>query len=252
MATKDGDFVKIEFVGKKATGEVFDTNIEEKAKEAKIHEEKVKYGPSLVVLGKGEVIKGLEDAIAEMEVGQSKTVEIMPDKAFGERRPELVRVMPLSEFRKRDLDPYPGMPVQLDNMTATVKSVTSGRVMVDLNHPLAGHKVVYEVKLNEIVEGVEKKALAIMGHVDIEGKVTATGEEIHVTFGPEVKKDSEYLVKKATLAQRVLDHMPEVKRVKFEEIYEREEEKKSEAKSEEKKDEKTDVAKTEKKELEEG
>lgn len=230
MATKEGDFVKIEFVGKKATGEVFDTNIEEKAKEAKIHDEKAKYGPSLVVLGKGEIIKGLEDAIAEMEVGQSKTVEIMPDRAFGERRPELVRVMPLSEFRKRNIEPYPGMPVQLDNMNATVRSVNSGRVVVDMNHPLSGHKVVYEVKLTEVVEGVEKKALALMDHVDIKGNATASGEEIHITFGPEIKKDSEYLVKKATLAERVLEHMPEVKRVKFEEIYEREEKKTEEAK----------------------
>jgi FKBP-type peptidyl-prolyl cis-trans isomerase 2 len=225
---KDGDFVKIEFVGKKATGEVFDTNIEAKAKEAKIHDEKAKYGPSLVVLGKGEVIKGLEEAIAEMGVGQTKTVEIMPDKAFGERRADLVRVMPLSEFRKRDMDPYPGMPIQLDNTTAIVRSVTSGRVMVDMNHPLAGHKVVYEVKLSEVVEGVEKKALALMDHIDIKGEVTAKGEEIHVTFGPKVNKDSEYLVKKATLAQRVLDQMPEVKRVKFEEIYDRQAEKKDE------------------------
>jgi len=227
---KEGDFVKIEFVGKKATGEIFDTNIAEKAKEADIHDEKTKYGPSLVVLGKGEIIKGLEDAIAEMEVGQTRTVEIMPDRAFGERRPELVRVMPLSEFRKRDIEPYPGMPVQLDNVTATIKSVTSGRVLVDLNHPLAGHKVVYEVKLSEVVEGVEKKAVALMEHVDITGELTASGEEIHVKFGPEMKKDSEYLVKKATLAQRMLEHLPEVKRVKFEEIYEREE--KPEAKKE--------------------
>jgi peptidylprolyl isomerase len=229
---KEGDFVKIEFVGKKATGEVFDTNIEEKAKEAKIHDEKAKYGPSLVVLGKGEIIKGLEDAIAEMEVGQKKTIEIMPDKAFGERRPELVRVMPLSEFRKRDIEPYPGMPVQLDNMTATVRSVSSGRVVVDMNHPLSGHKVVYEVKLTEVVEGTEKKALALMDHVDIKGHATATGEEIHVTFGPEIRKDSEYLVKKATLADMVLEHLPEVKRVRFEEIYEREEKKEEEKKTE--------------------
>ncbi len=228
---KDGDFVKIEFVGKKATGEVFDTNIEAKAKEAKIHDENAKYGPSLVILGKGEVIKGLEEAIADMAVGQSKTVEIMPDKAFGERDPNLVRVIPIAEFRKREIEPYPGLPVQLDNITATVKSVTSGRVMVDLNHPLAGHKVVYEVKLSEVVEGVDKKAQALMDHINITGNLTATGEEIQVKFGPEVNKDQEYLVKKSMLADRVLEHIPEIKKVRFEEIYERAEEKKEEKKA---------------------
>lgn len=231
---KDGDFIKIEFVGKKATGEVFDTNLEDKAKEANIHEPSAKYGPSLVVLGKGEIIKGLENAIGEMEVGDSRTVEIMPENAFGERKPELVRVMPLSEFRKRDMDPYPGMPLQLDNVTAIVKSVTSGRVMVDLNHPLAGHKVVYDVKLSEIVEGVDRKAMALMEHIDMQGNVTVSGEEVHVHFGPEISKDSNYLMKKAALAERILAHMPEVKRVKFEEIYERKDEEKPEPAEEKK------------------
>ncbi len=230
---KDGDFVKIEFVGKKATGEVFDTNIEEKAKEAKIHDEKSKYGPSLIVLGKGEIIKGLEEALADMKVGDTKTVEIMPEKAFGERRMDLVRVIPLAEFRRREIEPYPGMPVQLDNITAIVKSVNSGRVMVDLNHPLAGYKVVYEVKLNEVLDGTEKKALALMDHVDINGELTATGEEIHVKFGPDVEKTPEYMMKKSALAERVLAHMPEVKKIRFEEIYERP---KEEEKGEEKKE----------------
>ncbi|MFH1447333.1 MAG: peptidylprolyl isomerase [Candidatus Micrarchaeota archaeon] len=218
---KDGDFIKIEFVGKKATGEIFDTNIEQKAKEANVHNPETKYGPSLVVLGKGEIIKGLEKVIVGMEVGESRTIEIMPEDAFGERKQELVRVMPLSEFRKRDMDPHPGMQLQLDNMTAVVKSVTSGRVMVDLNHPLAGHKVIYELKLNDIVEGTEKKAMVLMEHIDITGKMTTSGDEVRVHFGPEVEKDSNYLVKKAALADRILGHIPEVVRVKFEEIYER-------------------------------
>ncbi len=237
MAAKDGDFVKIEFVGKKATGEIFDTNIEAKAKEGKIHDENTKYGPSLVVLGKGEVIKGLEEAIAQMEVGSTKTVEIMPEKAFGERNMGLVRVIPLSEFRKRELEPYPGMPVQLDNITAIVKSVTSGRVMVDMNHPLAGHKVVYEVKLSEILQGTEKKATALLDHFDLKGQASVKGDEIHVTFGPEVEKSPEYMAKKSALAQRMLSHMPEVKKVRFEEIYEKAPEKKAEANGEKKKTE---------------
>ncbi len=224
---KDGDFIKIEFLGKKATGEIFDTNNEEKAKEANIHDEKAKYGPSLVVLGKGEIIKGLEKALTEMEVGESKTVEVEPEDAFGLKKQELIRVMPLSEFRKQDINPYPGMPLQLDNMTATVKSVTSGRVMVDMNHPLAGQKLVYDIKLNEIVDGTDKKAVALMEHIDINGKITTSGDELNVHFGSDINKDSNYLAKKAALADRILLHMPEVKKVKFEEIYERPEEKKA-------------------------
>ncbi|MFH0818100.1 MAG: hypothetical protein V1909_05730, partial [Candidatus Micrarchaeota archaeon] len=159
------------------------------------------------------------------------------EKAFGERRADLLRVIPLSEFRKREIDPYPGMPVQLDNMTAMVKSVTSGRVMVDMNHPLAGHKVVYEVKLSEVVLGADKKAEALLDHFDLKGQASLKGEEVHVTFGPEVEKDSQYLVRKSALAEKVLSNIPEIKKIRFEEIYERKDEKKEEGKGD-KKDEK--------------
>ena len=82
-----------------------------------------------------------------MSVGEEKKAELEPKDAFGERNPELARVMHLSDFRKRDMDPYPGMQVDIDGTVATVKSINSGRVLVDANHPLAGERMIYEVKL---------------------------------------------------------------------------------------------------------
>lgn len=222
MALKSGDFAKIEFVGTRAgIGDIVDTNIADKAKEAGIFSEKTKYGPSLVVVGKRQVIPGVDDALVGMSAGETKKESIPAEKAFGLRRPDFVRVMPLSEFHKRDIDPYPGMPVQLDDMNAIVKSVTSGRVLVDMNHPLAGANMLYDIKVTEAVEGTEKKVAAMLDHFSLKGAVKLEGDLAEVTFPADVKKDANYLINKSSAFTELIALLPEVKRIRCIEEYER-------------------------------
>ena len=164
MAFKEGDFVEIEYSSwTAADGRMIDTSDQKIAEKNGILVEGRSYGPSLAILGKRTVLKGLDDALMEMNEGQSKKLTLKPDQAFGERNPEMMKVMPLAEFRKRDIAPYPGMRVDIDNIKATVKSVSSGRVVVDANHPYAGLDIIYEVKVLRKLNQEQEKIAALGG-----------------------------------------------------------------------------------------
>jgi FKBP-type peptidyl-prolyl cis-trans isomerase 2 len=218
---KDGDFIKISYTGKTAaTGKIFDTTDAEKAKEAGITEEGRNYAPVLVVLGKNHVVKGLEDALRNMSIGEQKSVELTPEKAFGARDPGLVRIIPLSEFKKRELDPFPGMVLDFDGKNGIVKSVSGGRVMVDLNHPLAGEKIVYEVKVEEKLTETNPKIQAVIDSFNLKAEsFKVEGDVLQVVFPPSVKKDVNFIVAKSNLVNSLLDLIREVKKLSIVEEY---------------------------------
>ena len=88
MTFNKGSLILIDYVAKvKDTEEIFDTTIEEEAKKHSIHESDVKYQPKLVSIGEVSypVLKGLDEALTKTSVGEKLTVEVTPDKGFGER-----------------------------------------------------------------------------------------------------------------------------------------------------------------------
>jgi len=217
----DGDFVKISYTGRSAvTGKVFDTTNAEKAKEAGISEEGRKYTPILIVLGKGNIVKGLETALKGMGVGEQKSVELSPENAFGNRDPNLVRIMPLAEFKRREIDPFPGMLLDLDGMKGIVKSVSGGRVMIDLNHPLAGEKLVYDVKVEEKLTDQNSKIGALLESFSLNAESFKLEEGVlRVVFPPSVKKDVDFLVNKSSFATSLHNLISDVKKLSIVEEY---------------------------------
>ncbi|MGD2142790.1 MAG: FKBP-type peptidyl-prolyl cis-trans isomerase, partial [Candidatus Bathyarchaeota archaeon] len=161
---EEGNFVLVEMTGRSIeTGEVFDTTYEEIAKEEGIYEEEKSYGPKLVVVGESWVLKGLDDRLAGLKLGETAKVEIPPDEAFGERSPENVRTTPYRMLRSKGINPVVGQQVEIDGRSAMVRSVGAGRVQLDYNHPLAGRKIVYEVKATERYEDDGGKIRALIG-----------------------------------------------------------------------------------------
>ncbi|MBI2005287.1 MAG: FKBP-type peptidyl-prolyl cis-trans isomerase [Candidatus Aenigmarchaeota archaeon] len=155
---KDGDFVEIDFTGRiKDTDEVFDTTSEEMAKLAGVYNDKTNYGSIPIIIGAKQLIPGLEDAIKEMSIGEKRKVELTPEKAFGEKNPELVKLLPMSVFKDNRLEPSPGRTVNFSGMQGRILTVDGGRVKVDFNHPLAGKTIEYDVEIkNEIMEANQK------------------------------------------------------------------------------------------------
>jgi len=137
------DFIRVVYLAKiKETGQEFDKTGDKSAP---------------IIVKPGFIIKGLEEALLEMNANERKTIEIPPEKAFGARDPKLVRLIPISEFRKHNTKPQPGMFVKADNIRGRVLSVSGGRVKVDFNNPLAGKTLIYEIEIKEKIENVEDK-----------------------------------------------------------------------------------------------
>ncbi|MEM0150044.1 MAG: peptidylprolyl isomerase [Candidatus Micrarchaeaceae archaeon] len=223
MTFKDGDFVEIEYnAWDAADNSLILSTDESKAKEAGIYDEKARYGPVLVVLGSGDMIKGLDRELHSMSVNETKKFTFKPEDAFGERNESLMRVMPLSAFRKRDINPYVGMSVDIDNIPAVVKSVNSGRVVVDANHPYSGRELIYEVKVVKLLSAQDERIKALASMYRIEpSRIEASGTNIRLWFGKGVSKDANYFVAKASLVAAIFNYFEGVSSVNVEEEYAR-------------------------------
>lgn len=173
-----GDVVKIEYVGRLESGDIFDLTSEELAKKEKIFNPKARYGDVSILIGANFVLPGLDKELETMKVGDEREVTVEPQEAFGKRKPELVKPFPLKSFRE---EPKPGTMVDFGEATGRVQTVSGGRVLVDFNHPLAGKKLIYKIKILEKIDGEEKKLSAVMDFFGINcDKVEVSGAQAKI------------------------------------------------------------------------
>ncbi len=137
MAVSNGDRVKVHYEGRVEDGEVFDKS-----------EEK----PLEFTVGSGEIIPGFENAVLGMEEGQDKEVKIESQDAYGEKREDLV--FEVSKEKLPDnIEPKVGMSLQTKDPNSgraqivRVAGVKDESIIIDANHPLAGHTLVFNIKL---------------------------------------------------------------------------------------------------------
>lgn len=158
MALSKGDFVLVEYVVTvKNDNRVINTNIEEEAKKAGIYEESRRYEPELVIVGEGWLLKAVDEALIGFEVGEEKFLELPPEKAFGVRDPNKVRVIPAVELSRRGIIPRVNMEVEYGGRRGIIRSVGGGRVVLDFNHPLAGRTIVYRIKVLSRLDKMEDR-----------------------------------------------------------------------------------------------
>lgn len=159
MPFKNGDMLLVDYaIFVKETGELVETTIESLARQYKKYEEGRAYGPELVVVGEGRFIRGFEEAVSSAEeLNKKYEVEISPDKAYGERDPNKVRVFPVRLFLKNNITPDIGKEVTINDAVGRIIAVTGGRVTVDFNHPLAGKTLKAEFTVLKKLEDFEEK-----------------------------------------------------------------------------------------------
>jgi len=146
---KSGDKVKVHYHGKLTNGETFDSS------EGR--------SPLEFEVGGGMVIKGFDDGVTGMSIGEKKTVNIPFNEAYGPRNPEMVIEFPKDRF-PQDMEIEVGMPLAMsggngEQFQVVVTEIKEDSVMLDANHPLAGQDLVFDIELVEIVGG---KPLIIM------------------------------------------------------------------------------------------
>lgn len=138
---KNGNRVRVEFVGTLADGTVFGRATEQ--------------DPLEFTLGNGEIIPGFEEVVAGMEPGQSKTASIPPDKAFGTHDERKCVQIHRDKFPE-GMEPVAGKRIKVrqsdgNTISGTVGNVSDSDVIVDFNHPLAGKELNLSVKLLDVL-----------------------------------------------------------------------------------------------------
>jgi FKBP-type peptidyl-prolyl cis-trans isomerase 2 len=227
MPFEKGDFLLIDYVAKvKETGEVFDTTLEDVAKKERLYKEGELYEPKLIVVGEGWLLKPLDEGLLNMELKKPATVEIPPEKAFGNRDPEKVKLVPLRRLTAKGITPQLGMRVEFNGKLATVRTIGAGRVQLDFNPPLAGKTLVYEVTVQKKLETKLEKIKALIHRripvVDSEKfelKLRKTTIEINV---PEEAFYVEGLqLAKRGIATDIQKFFPETHTIRFVETFKR-------------------------------
>jgi len=143
QSVKSGDKVKVHYHGRLTNGETFDKSEGREPLEFEV--------------GAGMVIKGFDDGVTGMSVGDKKTITIPFSEAYGPKNPEMIIDMPKNRFPK-DMELEVGMPLAMSDgqgqqFEVVVTQIKEESVVLDANHPLAGMDLIFDLELVEILGG---------------------------------------------------------------------------------------------------
>ena len=151
------DFIELAFTGMVKDGDVFDTNIIEEAKKINMN---IETRPIVICLGQGMILPSIDDFLIGKELGEYE-ISLIPEKAFGTRKRELVKTMPSSIFKDQQ-QPKQGMMFNFDNMLGRISAISGGRIIVDFNNPLAGREVDYKLNVKRKIQETKEKASSLI------------------------------------------------------------------------------------------
>jgi peptidylprolyl isomerase len=225
MALQKGDFILIDYVAKvKETNEVFDTTKDDVAKKERLHKEGQIHEPELVVLGESWVLKALDDALATMEVNKPGTVEISPEKGFGQRDPEKIKRVSIKQLYAKEINPVVGARIEYQGKNATIRSVGAGRVLLDFNPPLAGRTLIYDVTITKKLDTAEQKIGAIIHRrvpvvEENKFKLTIQGCDLTIDLPEETFYVEGIQIAKRGIAMDIQKFLPELAETRFVETF---------------------------------
>ncbi len=149
MVVEEGDIIEIRYRGwKKSNGEVFEDN-EDKSKP-----------PVSMTVGSKDFIVGLNQGVLGMSEGEMRKLDIPKERAYGARRHELVQSIPRMQLLGK-AEPKIGKVLVLKNeaggvFPAIIKDISRDTVILDMNPPLAGEDLIFNVKVERIVKKAKK------------------------------------------------------------------------------------------------
>ena len=124
------DFIEIEYIGKLTDGTVFDTTSEKVAKEHHLHTPNRKYNPAVICVGERQILPGLDTQLIDKELQKEYSITLPPEKAFGKRDIKQVKIIPADTFKQHNIQPQPGLQVDVDGEIGIISRVSGGRAMV--------------------------------------------------------------------------------------------------------------------------
>jgi peptidylprolyl isomerase len=140
MAAKNGDIVKVHYTGTLDSGDIFDSSRERE--------------PLAFTIGEGKLIVDFEKTVIGMDIGETRTINIPAERAYGIKNDELIVGIPREHF-PADLTPEKGQRFQANQpngqvMPIVIVGVNETTITVDANHPLAGQDLTFSIELISI------------------------------------------------------------------------------------------------------
>lgn len=243
----DGDFILLDsdlyVYGPEGTETLVLTTSKELAEKEKILSPDERYKPEVVCFGRTKLLPKVEEVLRDAEPGKTYEIVLEPRDAYGERNPDLIRTFPLNhilnlpEFREGRETLEVGKTITMRDENGVqregkVVTLTAGRVRIDFNHPYAGKKVKFRVKVDKVLHTETEKILALIEMVygTSEGfEVEVHGVDAKIKVPERAIFDIAWVSAKARLIVEIKQRF-KTKKVIFTEEYviKREEEKKSE------------------------
>ncbi|MBN2646122.1 MAG: peptidylprolyl isomerase [Desulfuromonadaceae bacterium] len=147
FVAKKGDTVKIHYTGTLKDGTVFDSSQDKQ--------------PLHFIVGQKEVLKGVDQAVIGMVPGETKTVVLAPEVAYGAVKPELIETIAREDL-PADLNPKIGNQIEITRedgslLYVMVTAADDTSITLDANHPLAGRELTFEIHMQEVIPEAEQK-----------------------------------------------------------------------------------------------
>ena len=226
MTFNKGSLILVDYTAKvKDSDEVFDTTIEEDAKKYSIHEQNVKYHPKLVSIGEVSypVLKGLDEALAKTSVGDKLTVEVTPDKGFGERDSKKVRMIPIRKLGEDAEKVSVGDTIEVDNKRGIIRLMGSGRVQIDYNHRFAGKTILFDVNVIKSLDSSSDKIDGILKNrfpvEDSKISFDLKDKEVNIVIPEEILRADGLQIMKHFIQLDIFKFVPTLEKASFVETH---------------------------------
>ncbi len=160
---KDGSLIYVDYIAKtKDDGKIFDLTLEGVAKEEGLYKEDDRYEPILVAVGSNWLLETIEEELVGMKIGESKTVEVPPEKGAGTRDDSLVKMIARAKLEKLGVRIVKGERIEFGKERGVITAILPRKVRVDFNPPLAGKTLLFDVIVKGIVSDPKDKILAVL------------------------------------------------------------------------------------------
>src|SRR5215217_6726512 len=224
MPLEKGSLILVDYTARiKDTNDVFDTTREEEAKKTSFYDPTHKYEPRIVSIGESWVLKGLDEALSNANVGDKLNIEVLPEKGFGKRDDTKIRMIPQRKLGDKADEVGVGDEIEIDNRRAIVRYVGSGRIQVDFNHRFAGKTLLYDAnilkKLDSDIEKVSALVKRRMGVEESKLQVNLAVPNLEIVLPEDAYLAEGLQIVKRAVANDIFKFVPTIKNIKFIESY---------------------------------
>ena len=224
MPLEKGSLILVDYTAKvKDTNDIFDTTREEEAKKTNFYDPTHKYEPRIVSIGESWVLKGLDEALSNANVGDKLNIEVPPEKGFGKRDDSKIRMIPQRKLGDKADEVGVGDEIEIENRRGIVRYVGSGRIQVDFNHRFAGKTLLYDANVLKKLDSDDEKVSALvkrrMGVDENKLQVNLAVPNLEIQLPEDTYLAEGLQIVKRAVANDIFKFVPTVKNIKFIESY---------------------------------